>query len=330
MAREERRPRTLMDGVPDRPLAELFRGTRFEAFVAPLARKKVVGAMDLLVRAPELGTLLGGEAEGMVLLAGRVFLPTMETPLSLPPAPRLGWGCAQLDPLFGGGLQLAGVTELCGAAGSGKTQLALWLAGRSLAQHPESGVVYVCTEGEFPARRFRQMRHAGLGAAEACARVVVERAASFEELWGVASARLPLLLARTRARLLVLDSVGALGAEHGSGELGARAEQLWRLAQRLKWLADQYACGVLVLNQVRADFADGRPDAVAPALGLVWANCVNTRIMVRKTRRASPDGSPIREMAVHLCPYLPSFAAEFVVTSEGIRGAGTGMDQMND
>ncbi len=309
-----------MDSVQDRPLVELFRGTRFEAFVAPLARKNVVGAMDLLVRAGELGSLLGADAEAVVLLAGRAFAPVMETPLTLAATPRLSWGCAQLDGVFGGGLQLAGVTELCGAAGSGKTQVALWLAGRSLAEHPQSGVVYVCTEGEFAARRFRQMRHAGLGAAEACERVVVERAASFEELWGVASARLPLLVARTRARLVVVDSVGALRAEYGAAETAQRAEQLWRLAQRLKWLADQYACGVLVVNQVRADMTSGAPDAVAPALGLVWANCVNTRLMVSKTRRLAPDGAVVRELAVDLCPYLPNFAVEFVVTPDGIRG----------
>jgi DNA-repair protein XRCC3 len=310
-----------MDGVQDRPLAELLRGTRFEAFVAPLAQKKVVGAMDLLVRAGELGPVLGADAEALVLLAGRVFMPLMETPLSLAATPRLSWGCPQLDGVFGGGLQLAGVTELCGAAGSGKTQLALWLAGRSLAEHPESGVVYVCTEGEFAARRFRQMRHEGLSATEACQRVVVERAASFEELWGVATTRLPLLVARTRARLVVVDSVGALRADYGAAETAQRAEQLWRLAQRLKWLADSYACGVVVVNQVRADMEAGRgPDAVAPALGLVWANCVNTRLMVAKTRRLAPDGSPVRELAVDLCPYLPNFAVDFVVTSEGIQG----------
>ncbi len=316
-----------MDGVIDQPLSELLRGTPYERFVAPLRQKKVAGAVDLLVRAAELGSVLGRDAEAVLLMAGRLYMPLMETPVSLPAVERLSWACPVLDPVFGGGLQMAGVTEFAGSAGSGKTQLAMWLAGRSLATHRDSGVIYICTEGEFPAKRFCQMRHEGLASAAALARVVVERAATFDELWSVASVRLPILIAKTRARLVVLDSVGALRSEFEEGDMGARTDHLWRLGQRLKWISDQYCCGVIVINQVRADMSDravvrgGGGEAVTAALGLVWSNCVNTRIMVSKHASSrTSDGSVERTMAVELCPYLPNFAVDFVVTSEGVQG----------
>lgn len=300
----------------DCSVADLLRGTPLERHLpALLSRPKPVScASDLLVQANELGASLArvppADVDAMVLRAARRFLPPLETPLGLPLV-RLPFACPVLDPLFGGGLQLSGIVELVGAAGAAKTQLALWLAGRSLAEHPASGVVYVCTEGAFPARRFAQMH----GEA-ALARVVVERAASLEALWSVLSARLLVLVNATRARLVVIDSLGALRAEdEEAGGGGDRNDHLWRLAQHLKWINEQTQCGVLVLNQVRADMSAGAPEgAVQPALGLVWSTCVNTRVFLRRTPRGE------RVLRVDLCPYLPRFEAPFHVTAAGVSG----------
>jgi hypothetical protein len=118
---------------------------------------------------------------------------------------------------------------------------------------------------------------------------------------------------------LFVDSIGALRSEFDNDQSGrtARTGYLWQLGQYLKWINDRYSCGIFVLNQVRADFKNG---GVTPALGLVWSNCVNTRILVSKTSSVLQDGVVVREMTVQLCPHLPQFSMPFLVHASGVRG----------
>lgn len=70
---------------------------------------------------------------------------------------RLTFGVSALDNCLRGGISTRGITELCGAAGAGKTQLLLQLCltvqlPRSLGGF-DSEVAFICTEDVFPARR---------------------------------------------------------------------------------------------------------------------------------------------------------------------------------
>ena len=66
------------------------------------------------------------------------------------------------------GLPVHGLTEIYGASSSGKTQIALHLTLSALVQRDSDGqtsdaknrkphVVYICTEGAFPMKRFVQL-----------------------------------------------------------------------------------------------------------------------------------------------------------------------------
>mmetsp|Transcript_55860 Transcript_55860/g.154005 ORF Transcript_55860/g.154005 Transcript_55860/m.154005 type:complete len:165 (-) Transcript_55860:496-990(-) len=76
---------------------------------------------------------------------------------------KLSFGCQGFDDAFGGGVPVHGVTEICGEAGAGKTQLCLQLTLQ--AQLPvECGglgagkAVYLsCGEGAFPLKRLNQL-----------------------------------------------------------------------------------------------------------------------------------------------------------------------------
>lgn len=70
-------------------------------------------------------------------------------------------GSAALDNCLRGGLSTRGITELCGVAGAGKTQLLLQLS-LTVQLPPSLGgfdaeVAYICTEDVFPARRLFDM-----------------------------------------------------------------------------------------------------------------------------------------------------------------------------
>ncbi len=55
------------------------------------------------------------------------------------------------------GIPAQGITEFYGASGAGKTQICLHLVLSILCQKEDNKVVYICTEGVFPMKRFCQM-----------------------------------------------------------------------------------------------------------------------------------------------------------------------------
>ena len=58
---------------------------------------------------------------------------------------------------------------------------------------------------------------------------------------------------------------------------------------------------------------------VSPALGIAWANCVNTRLfLMREVDGAS--GTERRRMNVAFAPHLPELACEFVIRRDGVFG----------
>jgi RecA/RadA recombinase len=78
---------------------------------------------------------------------------------------RVPTGDARLDALFGGGgLPAAGLTEVCGEAGAGKTQLCMMLALRCALPAELGGLggdcYYLCAEDALPAARLESMARA--------------------------------------------------------------------------------------------------------------------------------------------------------------------------
>lgn len=61
-----------------------------------------------------------------------------------------------LDSLLNGGIPVGYITELCGLAGSGKTQLSLQLAV-NCARHDTNTILYVDTKGDFSAIRIQKI-----------------------------------------------------------------------------------------------------------------------------------------------------------------------------
>eukprot|EP00922_Rhytidocystis_sp_ex-Travisia-forbesii_P009124 GHVS01013329.1.p1 GENE.GHVS01013329.1~~GHVS01013329.1.p1 ORF type:complete len:313 (-),score=32.42 GHVS01013329.1:21-959(-) len=107
-----------------------------------------------------------------------------------------------------------------------------------------------------------------------------------------------------------------------------RSFQLYRMASLLSRIATQYACWMVVTNQVTANVeANGtavlRPLKIRAALGLAWSNCVCCRIMLQRN-----DGSHQQEqegrrgprtMQVLYAPHLPpSSAIPFAIDLGGL------------
>ncbi len=281
-------------------------------------------------------------------------------------------GCPHLDAFLGGGIDTNGITEIAGEAGAGKTQIALQLTLQ--AQLPPAsgglggGAVYLYgdTANAEPAlRRLHQLadafaqRHWRMQADCELLKnnVYVLHIEDPDDLWRTVSERLPALLGQHSVRLLVIDSIGGVfrgqaddeNAQSARAMHGQRAQQLLRLAAKLKELAHKFDIATVVLNQVVDKPCDGlhrrtaapwqlgacgMPDGSmrVPALGLAWSSCVNTRLVL--TRRAASafvpdcgggvayDSTWCRHMHVAFSPRLAmGEEAPFWVREQGVVGA---------
>ncbi|KAG2439552.1 hypothetical protein HXX76_004905 [Chlamydomonas incerta] len=123
-----------------------------------------------------------------------------------------------------------------------------------------------------------------------------------------------------------------------------RATLLFTLAAALKKLADRYGLAVLLTNQIMDDINHdtgavelGLPSTlrlhhpgsraaplvssgrrVLPALGLAWANCVNTRLFA--ARHEGWGGGVIRSLQVVFAPHLPHSYCCFRLGVDGVWG----------
>jgi DNA-repair protein XRCC3 len=67
-------------------------------------------------------------------------------------------------------------------------------------------------------------------------------------------------------------------------------------------------------------YSSGR--RVCPALGISWANCVNSRVFLSKGEECSEN--IMRKFRVVFAPHLPQFCSEFVISENGVFGVEMG------
>ncbi|CAA9993291.1 unnamed protein product [Nesidiocoris tenuis] len=222
----------------------------------------------------------------------------------------------------GGGIPTRGINELYGVSGAGKTQFCLQLA--ITVQYPlefggsSAGCVYICTEAQFPNRRLQQLvphfprdeRFSSSLLAKVTDNILVDHIPDVESLNECLTQRLPVLLSNRKIGLIVIDSIAALfRADYTKDQMITRSKHMRTIGMQLHQLADKYKLAVLCVNQVSDSIETNQ---TVPALGLVWANLVTTKLKV-DTR---PDGSKV--FSVVTCPHLPPNSCPYKITARGI------------
>ncbi|KAF1377096.1 hypothetical protein PFLUV_G00218380 [Perca fluviatilis] len=273
---------------------------------------------------------------------------------------RLSVGCPVLDQLLRGGLPAGGVTELSGESGAGKTQLALQLclsvqypaqhggldSGRSIPSPPisRSSILYLSFHCYLGQRFLRVLSILALihgsfllhsstarpyHPSHATLRAYHPQASTQDVLSVCLSRRVPLLLARQHVRLVVVDSVAALfRSEFQASDWLERSKQLISFSHTLHTLSLEFNTPVLCINQVTDVFSSDDSlgpvsGAVAPALGLVWANQVMVRLMMRRLQGTVARGdqsSTLRRLEVVFAPHLARDGRDAAVWREGVLG----------
>ncbi|KAJ1444554.1 P-loop containing nucleoside triphosphate hydrolase protein [Pelagophyceae sp. CCMP2097] len=247
--------------------------------------------------------------------------------------------CKGLDVALGGGVAARQVTEICGAAGAGKTQLCMQLCVDVQIPKEFAGVagtaIFVDAEGSFAPERLTEIATEmvahikRVGSKKADARVaaaaqrlsvggVLDNVADHVELLATVEHCFD-LVSESHAtdkpvRLVVIDSM-AIHMRSLYGELGVRSRLLARLALQLSELARVYEVSVIVTNQMTVDVESTEPTQL-PALGEAWSHAADQRIFLRR-----PNRGALRLATVVKSPTRGESTASYVVDARGIRDA---------
>lgn len=267
-------------------------------------------------------------------------------------------GSPVIDRRLQGGVPCNSITEFISEAGVGKTQFCLQLALQAHLPVEVGGLsgscLYFVTDYYFPMPRLVQlangMTHSGEGTnvrpiETVFVKVVEDANGMLEEL-----ERAEVVLSHSRAalpvRMIIIDSITALVRSQFRNtpvEMSVRQSRLRLIARRLRSLACRYNLAVVTTNQVRDFFATDRGDGglgagylpalytsgrrVVPALGVGWANMVDTRFFLAKSWKdvAAVDGEgyvrvPERRFWILTAAHLRRGSIEFEISNEGVRG----------
>jgi RecA/RadA recombinase len=161
-------------------------------------------------------------------------------------------------------------------------------------------------------------------AVQVLSRIMTRAVVNQDDLFDLLRHEMPALLEReTDCQVLVLDSVADLfrGMNHEVKSVGGgkkqdnknlaadRSATLFSLAAILKQFSDKYHIPIVVLNQVTARISNqpslsstfSSSSAVLPALGLSWANCVNTSyILTRQEIATGTSTAFVRRLSLRL------------------------------
>ncbi|CAI9098511.1 OLC1v1035176C1 [Oldenlandia corymbosa var. corymbosa] len=266
--------------------------------------------------------------------------------------PKCTAGCPILDGFLHGGIPCNSITEIVAESGCGKTQLSLQLL--LTAQLPialgglSASSLYLHSEFPFPFRRLQQLAFSHPSLRNPLDNILIHPLHSADHLLDLLSRIDSALIkpppqTRFPIKLIVIDSIAALFRsefDNNPSDLKRRSGLFFKISSKLKAQARRFGLAVVVTNQVTDNvsssdgmrignsgwlYSSGRK--VCAALGLSWANCVNTRLFLSRNDEiiGEDDGDILstrtrRYISVVFAPHLPKSSCEYVVLREGLFG----------
>ena len=230
-------------------------------------------------------------------------------------------GSVNLNNLFGGkGIETKAMTEVYGAFGSGKSQLAFTLAVNVQLPKEQGGAagkaVYIDTEGTFRPERIKQIAEgAGANPEMVLKNILVARAFNSDHQILLMDKIGEMIKGGENIKLVVIDSLTAhFRAEFaGRGQLADRQQKLNRYLHNLIRIAEQHNLAVLVTNQVLTNPGMMFGDPTVAVGGNILAHASTYRVYLRRGKA----GSRVAKMMDS--PNLPDNEAQFFVTEHGVK-----------
>lgn len=160
--------------------------------------------------------------------------------------------CKPIDDLLGGGIESGILTQIYGAAGSGKTSIALQCALGCVSKGGK--VVYVVADSSFPRKRFLQISRR-FGGLDLCKFLLLSPRSFSEQSNIIDSIE---MLVKEGVQLIVFDSVGSLYRYAMSLDREENvyfSMELCRQMAMLLHVAERSDVAVMILNQARGVLA---------------------------------------------------------------------------
>eukprot|EP00917_Polyrhabdina_sp_WS-2016_P029058 GHVP01061919.1.p1 GENE.GHVP01061919.1~~GHVP01061919.1.p1 ORF type:complete len:318 (-),score=39.21 GHVP01061919.1:924-1877(-) len=222
------------------------------------------------------------------------------------------------------------ILEVCGEAGSGKSQWLMTQAVDIVLNNLEAYVVFVFTEGVFPASRLheiaefrsREIANSQVEWRSSMNRILIATADSVTKFEEVLCHHLPRLLSLNfYVPAVMVDSIAAIYRifpdtnESHSAFYNMRLKSLWGICSYLKKVGFESNFLTIFLNQVTTNFGDQNSEMSA-ALGPSWTTFINHRLMLRKNIPGQESSARIVE--VEFSPSLPPIQGLFRISQLGI------------
>lgn len=206
----------------------------------------------------------------------------------------LSTGCDKLDELLDGGLYTGELTEIVGAAGTGKSQICLSIATFT-AMKAKQEVLYIDTGGSFSGTRMKEMLQGWNSSLDdqethdVLSRITVIQAFDiFSVLETLESVRHRLAVQvqddgdnAQHVRMIIVDSVAAVVSPILGGQQIHGHSLMVNLSRTLKSLVVEHSVAVVISNNVVTDSSKSS-FSTKPALGPTWAHVPNTRLFIQK------------------------------------------------
>lgn len=228
----------------------------------------------------------------------------------------------KLDEILGGGIPMKKITEVCGAPGSGKTQLCMQLCVN--AQLPKilggygGKALFIDTEGSFRIHRFIQiakgtLKHftsskksvEGLNIDMMLNNLYYDFLKSHLEVIARINLLPSFLAKHPELALIVVDSIAFQFRYGFEDSYSKRTKLLNGIIQKLVKLANENDIAVVLTNQMTVRPGKGE----VPALGESWGHACATRLLLGTSRQAFLLKSPSRQEAT----------APYAITRDGFR-----------
>lgn len=184
-------------------------------------------------------------------------------------------------------LELPGIIELFGEAGSGKSQMCQYLSAVFVTKNEGKRVLYISLDGIYrPERFFNYLRRMHSNDCPGDM-VLIHHEFESESLRTFVCERVPIVCQRLDVGLIIIDSIAAVF------RLADQAMDkffLFDIMKALRKLSRNSSIAIIVVNQISAKVStpadasqiDHLDLAFRPALGLQWSNCVDHRLWMCK------------------------------------------------
>lgn len=230
-------------------------------------------------------------------------------------------GSKNLDNLLGGrGIETKAMTEVFGAYGSGKSQLAFCLAVNVQLPLEKGGAngkaVFIDTESTFRPERIKQIAEAmGAQPDKVLKNIFVARAMNSDHQILLLDKVTEMIKNGEPIKIVIIDSLTAhFRAEFsGRGQLADRQQKLNKYLHSLMKLAEQHNLAIYVTNQVMANPAMMFGDPTTPVGGHIVGHMSTYRLYFRRGKKSSRVAKMID------APNLPENETIFFLTAAGLK-----------